>query len=395
MAPRRATWADASGTAHPVSFDQGVHHFTAVRPRFRAAITRVAVASCVVWRQPIRHAPRSPETNRCFVSTPSMPALRRHLLAGASLHLNATVRGLHSAADDPWCGATEGAPLAGPLRPVVAGLPPEQAAMLLAGHQNGWAETLMARRTEPCWKLMAVTDDIDWPWDAAELDSTAFAWMSLNDRVPGRAIGPGVAVWTAHATAEWSAAHLEAEPNAVRDRCAWRYRAGCLTPMSRRSRYGDIAPTCNAGVTPAPRLMELADSTLSATSTATGPCGTSRTGSATAGTGWAAVAWKRPGIAATIWPTTWPPRPNEWCLPRLPNQYPPSVFPADHNPLTVESADQSAGDHEPPSHSCSVHAELIHRQKESHARHYRYRSLGRQFQDTRRRTHRCEARRHP
>ena len=217
MATRRATWADASGTAHPVSFDHGAHYFTAVQPRFRAAMARAAAAGCVVEWQPIVHASRSSDTNRCFVPTPSMPALCRHLLAGASLNLNATVRRLQRAADGTWFVATDGAPLAGPFHYVVVALPPAQAAVLLAGHQDGWAEALMARRMEPRWTLMAVTDDVDWPWDAAELDRSPLAWMSRNDRVPGRTMRPGFAVWTAHATAEWSEAHLEAEPDVVRD----------------------------------------------------------------------------------------------------------------------------------------------------------------------------------
>ena len=236
MATRRATWADASGIAHPVSFDHGAHYFTAVRPRFRAAIARAMKASCVVGWQPIVHASRSPETKRCFVPTPSMPALCSHLLAGASVHLNATVRRLQRAVDGTWYVATDGAPLAGPFRHVVVALPPAQAAVLLAGHQDVWAAALMAQRMDPRWTLMAVTDDVDWPWDAAELDRSPLAWMSRNDRVPGRAMRPGFAVWTAHATAEWSAAHLEAEPHVVRDELR----------MALQSQL----PSCNAAMQP-------------------------------------------------------------------------------------------------------------------------------------------------
>lgn len=217
MATRRATWVDASGVAHTASFDFGAHYFAAIRPRFRAAMVRAASAGCVKAWQPIVHASRSIETDRCFVPTPSMPALCEHLLSSASVYLNSTVRRLQRTADGAWFVATDGAPLAGPFRHVVVAMPPAQAAVLLASHQDVWAAALMARRMEPRWTLMAVTDDVDWPWDAAELDGSPLAWVSRNDRVPGRTMQPGFAVWTAHATAEWSAAHLEAEPDVVRD----------------------------------------------------------------------------------------------------------------------------------------------------------------------------------
>ena len=217
MATRRATWADASGIVHPVSFDHGAHYFSAARPRFRAALAHAAAAGCVVEWQPIVRASRPPESTDCFVPTPSMPALCMHLLAGVTIQLNATVRRLQRVANSNWYVATDGAPLAGPFHHVVVALPPAQAAVLLAGHQDGWAAAMMARRMEPRWTLMAVTDDVDWPWDAAELDRSPLAWMSRNDRVPGRTMQPGFAVWTAHATAEWSAAHFETEPGVVKD----------------------------------------------------------------------------------------------------------------------------------------------------------------------------------
>jgi len=217
MATRRASWADEAGIEHPVAFDHGAQCFTAVRPRFRAVMTSAVARGCAAEWRPIVHAARSRESERCFVATPSMPALCGHLLAGASLHLNATVRRLQRTADGLWYVAIDGAPLKGPFQNVVVAMPPAQAAVLLAGHQDEWAAALMARRMEAAWTLMAVTDDVDWPWDAAEPDRGPLAWVVRNDRIPGRAVQAGLAIWTAHATADWSAAHLDADPLAVRD----------------------------------------------------------------------------------------------------------------------------------------------------------------------------------
>lgn len=216
MATRCACWADDAGVEHPVAFDHGAQCFPAVRPRFRATMQRAVAAGCAAEWQPIVHASRSSASKRCFVPTPSMPALCSHLLAGTLLRLNATVRRLQRTAEDLWYLATDGAPLAGPFHHVVVAMPPAQAAVLLAGHRDDWAAALAARRMDACWTLMAVTDDVDWPWDAAEPDHGPLAWVARTDRVPGRAALPRLAVWTAHATADWSAAHLDAEPQAVR-----------------------------------------------------------------------------------------------------------------------------------------------------------------------------------
>ena len=218
MATRRARCTDAAGIEHEVSFDHGAQCFAGVRPRFRAVMTRAVAAGCASSWQPRVHSSRSAESVACFVATPTMPALCRHLMAGASVHLQRTVRRLLRAADGQWHVASDGAALTGPFHHVVLAMPPAQAAILAAGHRDDWADALVARHMEPRWTLMAVTDEVDWPWDAAEPDRGPLAWVSRSDRVPGRAMLPGLAVWTAHATAEWSAAHLEAESQTVRDK---------------------------------------------------------------------------------------------------------------------------------------------------------------------------------
>ncbi len=215
MATRRAGWVDAGGAEQSVTFDHGAQGFTPVRPRFKAAMARAAKAGSVsAWHQRV-HAAWPVVGGPCLVATPTMPALCRHVLAGATVHLNRTVRRLQRAADGAWYVAAEGAPLAGPFHHVALAIPPAQAAVLLAGHQDRWADALMAKRMEPCWTLMAATGEVDWPWDAAEPARGPLAWVLRNDRVPGRSAPAGLALWTAHATADWSAAHLEDDAHSV------------------------------------------------------------------------------------------------------------------------------------------------------------------------------------
>lgn len=215
MATRRAGWVDAAGAEQSVTFDHGALCFEPFLPRFKAVVMRAMAAGNVSRWEPRVHAALPVEAGPCFVATPAMPALCSHLLGGITVHLNRTVRRLQRAADGAWHVAADGAPLAGPFDQIALAMPPAQAAVLLAGHQDVWADALMARRMDPCWSLMAVTDDVDWPWDAAEPARGPFAWVLRNDRVPGRTAPNGMAVWTAHATAEWSAAHLEDDPQAV------------------------------------------------------------------------------------------------------------------------------------------------------------------------------------
>lgn len=229
-ATRQASWVDAEGAGQSATFDHGAHCFVPVRPRFKAVMARaVAAGSVSPWR-PRVHAAWSVQAGACLVATPTMAALCNDLLAGATLHLNRTVRRLQRTVDGGWYLVADGVPPAGPFHHVALALPPAQAAVLLAGHQDTWADALMAKRMEPCWSVMAVTDDVDWPWDAAEPSRGPLAWVLRNDRLPGRSAPPGVAVWTAHATAEWSAAHLEDDPRVVSDALQSALQAQLPTP---------------------------------------------------------------------------------------------------------------------------------------------------------------------
>ena len=215
MASRRARWTDGDGAEHAVDFDHGACGFTRIRPRFKNLMTRAMAAGCVNEWQPKVHTDWPLNRGRQLVATPTMSALAVHLLSDTPVHCNRTVQRLQRAADGAWYVAINGAPLAGPFHYVAMAIPPAQAALLLAGHHDVWADALVAKRAEPCWTLMAVTDDIDWPWDASVPKRGPLDWILRNDRVPGRAVPPGMAVWTAHATPEWSAAHLEDKPQAV------------------------------------------------------------------------------------------------------------------------------------------------------------------------------------
>ena len=216
MATRRTQWATADGISHAAEFDHGCPQFTATRPRFKAVVDRAEAIGCVSRVRQYVHAKfPAPRQREVVVPTPNMPAFCRHLLNGVPLHLGHAVTGLKRGSDG-WRLQLAGGDFEGPFDQVVVAIPAPRAAALVTSHRPGWAGALIARRMSPCWTLMAVTDDVDWPWDAAEIDRGALGWIARNDRKPDRHGAPaGRAQWVAHATPEWSLAHLEDEPEQV------------------------------------------------------------------------------------------------------------------------------------------------------------------------------------
>ena len=212
MATRRATWTSGDGTAQTADFDHGAPWFNARHPRFRAAMARAERVGAVhSWQPQVHAAWPAPRKRPSFVAAPNMSALCRHVLGDVPLHNGHAVQRLQRDSQG-WHLVLEGGLSTGPFDQVMLALPPAQAAVLLAGHQDGWADELVARRMHACWTLMAVTNDVDWPWDAADIDRGPLARVVRNDRKPGRQPQMGQAHWVAHATPAWSAAHLEADP---------------------------------------------------------------------------------------------------------------------------------------------------------------------------------------
>lgn len=254
MATRRATWADADGVTQTTEFDHGAPWFYARHPRFRAAILRAQQAGCVLpWQPQVHAAWPAPLKRPAYVAAPQMPALSRHLLGDAPVHTDHAVQRLQRDSDG-WQLVLDGGLRAGPFDQVLLALPPAQAAVLLAGHQDPWADELEAVRMHACWTLMAVSNDVDWPWDAADIDRGPLARVVRNDRKPGRTPQLGHASWVAHATPAWSAAHLEAPPLEVASALAaalaallpagplhWQHRA------AHRWRYAVPADAAQAG----------------------------------------------------------------------------------------------------------------------------------------------------
>ncbi len=214
LATRHVQWSDGDGIARSAAFDHGCPHFTVTRPRFGAVVERaVAVGVATRWQQRVHADFPAARMRDVVVPAPNMPAFCRHLLNGVPLRLGHAVTGLQRRPDG-WMLQLADEPPEGPFAQVVLAIPAGQAAVLLTGHRDDWADALGTAPMSPCWTLMAVTDDLDWPWDAAQISRGELAWVERNDRAPGRGSAGGVP-WVAHATPAWSLAHLEDDPARV------------------------------------------------------------------------------------------------------------------------------------------------------------------------------------
>lgn len=215
MASRKLDWIDAHGQACRADIDHGVHHLAARHPRFRAVLARAEQAGVLLPWSPQVHSSR-PGVMRPggWVARPGATSLAAHLLEGVEVRTGHTVQRLQRSLEpgSRWEVVSAECGVAGRFDAVMLALPPAQSAALLAGHLDDWADQLASRPMAACWSLMAVTEDVDWVWDAAEPDRGPLGWVSREDYKPARAVPEGTAVWVAHATTAWSAARLEAEP---------------------------------------------------------------------------------------------------------------------------------------------------------------------------------------
>lgn len=198
------------------SFDHGAQYFTVRDAAFRAAVDgwmnagHVAPYAGRIVQLAAGHAvPLSrPETR--YVAVPAMTAVCRAMADGLDLALECGVVAVLPEENGwriDWPGGGEtgfdAVLLAVPAAqavPLAAALPPFAAQLAAGGHQ-------------PCWAVMAdYGNALALDFDAAFIDDDTVGWVMRDASRPGRSPG---ARWVLHATAAWSAAHLERTPEDV------------------------------------------------------------------------------------------------------------------------------------------------------------------------------------
>ena len=209
-------------------FDHGAQFFTA-----RSEWLERHVASWELDGVVARWTPRLVQTGGArprkastwWVGTPSMGALAAHLAKGLEVQQGILVTGLSRADDRQWSILATG-PDGNALPALVAdalvvSLPAAQAALLLDAAHGKLARVASSITQTPCWAVMLTARGIgDLGGDVFEDGQGPVAWATREASKPGRAGAvQGLEVreerWLLHASAAWSEAHLDDEPDAV------------------------------------------------------------------------------------------------------------------------------------------------------------------------------------
>ena len=190
MATRRA---EVHGET--VRFDHGAQYFTVRDAGFKNAVAG--------WKDAGVVADWPAASDDAVVGAPSMNAPIRHMADALDVRWATRVDSIEST-QEGWLlhiGARQHL-----FHKAIIAVPAEQAAILLAGHQDGWASRAEASTSKPCWAVMAVFGN-RLPLGDTFRGNTV-SWAARNSAKPGRGGGEH---WVIHASPEWSAANIEAE----------------------------------------------------------------------------------------------------------------------------------------------------------------------------------------
>jgi predicted NAD/FAD-dependent oxidoreductase len=170
-----------------------------------------------------RHAALWPAAgNGRFAGVPDMAALAPDIAVREKTHVSGLER-----SSDGWavrlCDASVTPPnyfgpdgvAAQKFDAVILAVPAPQARGLLETCGHDFAAALAPVRFAPCWALMlGFAGAVDGPEVIRAGDGAEISWLARENSRPGAAAAP--VAYTVHAGADWSEAHLEDDPAAVK-----------------------------------------------------------------------------------------------------------------------------------------------------------------------------------
>lgn len=235
--------------------DHGAQYFTARSPEFRAQVEDWLQAGVVAEWRPQRavfgpHEASSGEAVQRFVGVPGMSAPAKALATGLTVKTGHTVQALRRVEGGWQLETAEHGLLPDVFGAVLLAAPAAQAATLLQPVSPSLTAVAAGHRMLPSWTVMAqFSAPPELPFEAAFVNEGPLRWVARNSSKPGRS---GRECWVLQATAAWSAAHLEEEPElAGRALVAAFRQLGGPEPAAvsvHRWRYADCEPSDTGSV---------------------------------------------------------------------------------------------------------------------------------------------------
>lgn len=198
-----------------LAFDHGAQYFTVRDPRFQAVVDgwlrdriaakwdgRMVSFDSEGWED-------VPATTDRYVGIPGMSALTASLATGLDVRYGQRVAQVRLKPDTTVCLD----PDLGEFDRVILAVAAEQAKPLVA-HIPELAAALAPVSMRPCWAVLAAFEErVPARFDGAFVHGSPIGWVARNQSKPKRAWQ--VDAWVLHATASWSAAHLDDDPEVV------------------------------------------------------------------------------------------------------------------------------------------------------------------------------------
>lgn len=206
-------------------FDHGAQYFTVRDDRFRRVVDSWRDSGVVApWQgriavvtdHGITAKKDGPER---LVGVPAMNAMAKHLASGLQVAYGVRIDRIEPAG----CGfrlATADDHSLPDVDAVVVSAPPLQSADLLRESAPDLAASAREVEMTPCWAVMlGLAKPIEVAFDGAFVNGGPLSWVARDSSKPGRDRNPET--WVLHATPQWSADHLEQNPeSAGREMCS-------------------------------------------------------------------------------------------------------------------------------------------------------------------------------
>jgi predicted NAD/FAD-dependent oxidoreductase len=220
-AARRPGGRAASEITPAGRFDHGAQYFTAQSAEFEGAVAAWVEAGLVQrWTAQViaidgERTIDQTESAKRFVARDGMQALTRRLGDGVDLRLGAAVASIGRRGNSWEVRDAAGAALSpGGYDAAIAAVP--QAAELLR-EVPALAQRAQRVVWQPCWAALLATESASgFDFGGAFVnDHAVLAWVSRENSKPAAGADGGGERWVLHATARWSALHLNHAPDDV------------------------------------------------------------------------------------------------------------------------------------------------------------------------------------